>query len=285
MGSRVATLRRGAALVGGLGLAGLAAGVLRRRQVDRTIQRTVDRLESGETAADLPVYRPADLSALPAPIQRYFDHVLEPGTAPVRTVRMCQRGEFRLGGPERPWRPVTARQVVAFRPPGFAWDATIDMGAGLSARVLDAYVDGEGQLRANLLGVLPVASAGPNARMNRAELLRYLAEAVWYPTALLPSAGVTWSAVDDGTAKARVRDGDVSVSADFHVTDGEILRVTSDRYRQEVGATVPWTGRFRDYELRDGRRIPTAASVAWEPAGDSTPYWRGRLAAIEYERA
>lgn len=282
MARRSETVRVGAAIVGGLGLAGVAGMVVRRRQFERSIQRTLDRLEGAGAGVDPQPDSSHEMDDLPAPVRRYLERACRPDRRPVRTVRLRQRGEFRLGGPERPWRPVRARQVVSVRPPGFAWDATIDMGPGLSARVLDAYVDGEGRLRANLLGAVPVASAGPDPRMNRAELLRYLAEAVWYPSALLPSAGVTWTAAGDDAVEARLRDGDVSATAVFHVDGDEITRVTADRYRQEAGETVRWVGQFKDYEERAGRWIPTAARVAWAPAGEPVPYWRGRLTDVAY---
>lgn len=282
MRGRFATRRAGAALVGGLGLAGLAGLLVRRRQVGHRIQRTFDGLETGGRGLEAPVGDPDERQDLPEPIQRYLDRACAPAPRLLRTVRLRQRGAFRLGGTEGAWRPVRARQIVSLRPPGFAWDATIDMGPGLSARVLDAYVDGEGRLRANLLGALPVASAGPDRRMNEAELLRYLAEAVWYPRALLPSAGVEWRAIDTEAAEARLRDGAVSVRAVFHVEGDRITRVTADRYRQETGGMVPWVGRFRDYQECGGRWLPTAASVGWSPAGEVVPYWRGRLTEIEY---
>jgi hypothetical protein len=34
------------------------------------------------------------------------------------------------------------------------------------------------------------------------ELMRYLAKAVWYPTALLPRQGVRWDLIDEATARA-----------------------------------------------------------------------------------
>lgn len=36
------------------------------------------------------------------------------------------------------------------------------------------------------------------------EFMRFFAEAAWYPTALLPSQGVRWQAVDAHTASARL---------------------------------------------------------------------------------
>lgn len=70
------------------------------------------------------------------------------------------------------------------------------MAVSIAFRVIDLYEQSEGILRARLLGVIPVASIGPNPEMNEGELVRYPAEAVWYPTALLPSQGVEWSTIE-----------------------------------------------------------------------------------------
>ncbi|WP_436930774.1 DUF6920 family protein, partial [Halosimplex halobium] len=153
----------------------------------------------------------------------------------------------------------------------------------VNARVLDAYVEGNGLLRATLLGAVPVANAGPNPRMNEAELQRYLSETPWFPTALLPAAGVTWEGVDDRTARATVRDADVTATATFHFDgEGHVMRLTADRYRQDEDATAPWVGEYADYEERGGLTIPTTAEVGWETTDGVVPYWRGTITAIEY---
>ncbi|WP_394345805.1 DUF6920 family protein [Halegenticoccus tardaugens] len=113
--------------------------------------------------------------------------VLSDGQPVVQNAQLHQHGEFRLGGVDAPWRPLTATQHFTARPPGFVWDATIDILPLVPARVIDLYKRGEGILHARLLGIVPVASVGPNRKMNEGELVRYLAEAVWFPTALLPS--------------------------------------------------------------------------------------------------
>ena len=68
---------------------------------------------------------------------------------------------------------------------------------GLPARVHDAYIAGEGILHASLFGLVSVANLRGTPEMAHGELLRFFAEAAWYPTALLPSQGVQWEAVDD----------------------------------------------------------------------------------------
>jgi len=49
---------------------------------------------------------------------------------------------------------------------------------------------------------------------------------------------------------------------------------------------APWIGRFWDYEVRDGMRIPLSGEVAWQlPDGSLLPYWRGRIMNIAYDFA
>jgi hypothetical protein len=120
--------------------------------------------------------------------------------------------------------------------------------------------------------------------MNESELVRYLAECVWLPTALLPAAGVEWEAIDDATARATIRDGDTTASLIFHFDDGGLVeRVhTDERYRQETDDYAPWTGSFGDYQRHNGVLVPTEAEVAWDPPAGDGPYWRARIEAVDY---
>jgi len=140
-------------------------------------------------------FEAADLEGLPAPVRRYFETVLEEGRPRVRSVRMEQRGEFRLGDPGWSWRPMEATQHVTVDPPGFVWSATVSLLPFVPVRVLDAYDQGSGVLRARLLSTVTVADVGPDPETNEAEPVGYLAEAVWFPTALLP-AEAEWTLPD-----------------------------------------------------------------------------------------
>jgi hypothetical protein len=134
--------------------------------------------------------------------------------------------------------------------------------------------------------------------------MRYLAEAAWYPTALLPGSGVEWEAIDDSTARASLSDGNTSVTLDFHFdAEGLIASVRSPARHKDARTVLPWQGWFRGYALRRGMRIPLEAEVEWVipdgpmPAGPAVPlpaaslpavplpYWRGRITDIAYETA
>ena len=111
--------------------------------------------------------------------------------------------------------------------------------------------------------------------------MRYLAESAWYPTALLPSEGVAWSAIDDSSARATLSVGETTVSLDFHFdADSLIAAVYSPARARYVGGRAvptPWLGRWLSYGVREGVRIPLAGEVEWVLPEGPQPYWRGEI--------
>jgi hypothetical protein len=278
--------RIGAAMVG-VGVVGAAVVAAGTRRWNRETARAVRRLALPGTAPpdDAPrTYDPGQLAGLPAPVARYFAFALQPGQPLVRRARVEHTGEF-LAGAGR-WQPFTSVEHLVVRPPGFVWDAAIRAAPLVAVRVRDGYRDGEGSVRAAVAALVPVVDQRGTPEMAEASLQRYLAEAPWVPTALLPGAGVRWTAVDDTVARATLADGDVTASVDFHFgVGGEILRVSAVRWRDVRGTLVatPWVGRSWDYRRLGGMMVPTAGDVEWRPPEGPVPYWRGRLVRAEYE--
>lgn len=142
-------------------------------------------------------------------------------------------------------------------------------------------------MHASVLGVWPLIDVEGTTDIDAGSLQRYLAEAAWLPTALLPEQGVAWTPLDDTSARATITAGDTTVSLDFFFgEDALIRRVFSEaRPRLVDGKSVPtpWEGRFSDYEERDGMTIPTRGEVAWMlPAGRQV-YWRGEITEVSFE--
>ena len=220
-------------------------------------------------------------------MRAYFDRVLEEGQPYVNSVRVDQEGELRPGDASSAWNSFTATQHVTVDPPGFFWDAAVSLAPLVRLRIHDLYRDGDGSASVALSGVVPLGGADPSPELNEAELLRYLAEAVWYPTALLPSEGVRWTAIDDTTAEATLEHGGASASLTVHFDENDLVsKVHADeRARQVDGGyePTPWTGHWHDYELRHGMYVPSAGEVVWHlPDGDMEA-WRGRVTAISYD--
>lgn len=116
--------------------------------------------------------------------------------------------------------------------------------------------------------------------------MRFLAEAAWYPTALLPNQGVRWHAVDEKSAQATFADGNNEVTLLFTFTDvGLIDTVRAEaRGRTVDGKIVPtrWLGRFWNYAQRAGMSIPLDGEVMWLLPDGPRPYWRGHIAEIAF---
>lgn len=230
-------------------------------------------------------YQPEQLAGLPAPAVRYFEFALTPGQPIVRRARITWAGEFRTGA-DRPWKPFIAVQHYTTRPPGFVWDAKIRVAPLLSIRVRDAYIAGEGAMLGKLAALVRVVDQRGTPEMSAGALSRYLAEAVWLPTALLPSQGVVWTPIDDQSARASLTDGRTRVSIDVHFgAAGQIAHVSTVRDRDVHGSMrlTPWVGRFDAYVRTGGMMIPTGGEAEWVRPEGPAPYWRGHTTHVEYD--
>ena len=252
----------------------------------RSTARLLRRLDSGVSRGDSTqprAFSAERLAELPAPVRRYFEFALTPGQPLLRSASLRQEGEFAMRRGH--WSPFTAVEHFSVHPPAFLWDASIRMAPLLKVRVRDSYLAGEGSMRAALAGLIPVANLHGTPEIAAGALLRYLAEAVWLPTALLPGEGVSWTALDDTTARATLTDGSTTASMDVHFgAGGEISRISAMRHMAVKGAMIlaPWVGYFRDYQRIEGMMIPMAGEVEWVLPEGRFPYWRGRVVEASY---
>lgn len=234
-----------------------------------------------------------DLAGLPPAVQRFFRAALADGTPLVAAASLEHRGTFNLPaeGPDR-WVPFTSTQRVTMRRPGFIWNARMAMAPGLTVHVHDAYVAGEGILHPAVLGLISLTelrgtSPEPGG-VAHGEFMRFVAEAAWYPTALLPSQGARWAAVDEHSAQVALADGAVvtSLLLRFDPGTGLIDTVHAGARGRTVGEAVvmtPWEGRWSDYAEQGGIMVPMSGEVAWLTPEGRRPYWRGKVTALVYQ--
>jgi hypothetical protein len=255
----------------------------------RSTQRLNSQIGAARLAPAISVFDSAEVSQLPPPVRRYFNLALNQGQPIITEVVLEHVGSFNMSEAGEKWRPFSSTQKVVTRRPGFVWDGRIAMAPAVPVRVHDAYVDGRGILKAAVLGLIPVVDMGGTSEMARGELMRFFAEAAWYPTALLPSQGVSWEARDGSSARATLTDGETVVAMTFVFgDDGLIASVEAEARGRTLGDTIvqtPWEGRWREYERRDGILVPTQGEVAWLLPTGRRPYWRGRIVNLRYQLA
>jgi hypothetical protein len=231
----------------------------------------------------------SELEGLPAPVQRYFRTVLNDGQPIIQAVTVEHGGSFNASEDKEQWQPFSSTQQVVTQRPGFDWHARIAMAPGLSLQVHDAYVEGTGILHVSLLGLLSLVDLRGTENVARGELMRFFAEMAWYPTALLPSQGVQWEAVDDTSAQATLRDGDITLTMLFRFNGDNLIESVYSPARDltvgNITVPAPWEGRWHNYQRRDGMLVPIEGEVAWLLSAGEKPYWRGRITSIRYEFA
>jgi uncharacterized protein DUF6544 len=145
------------------------------------------------TPASARALEPARLAALPEAARRYLSHAIAPGMPLASTVRLRIHGEIKLGR----WFPFSGEQVIRWGR-GMIWRATARMWR-VPVRGFDRLVDGQGEMRWMLLGIIPIVkAAGPD--ITRSAAGRVAGESVWLPSALAGNA-VSWTARDSSHAQ------------------------------------------------------------------------------------
>ena len=249
-------------------------------------QTQMAKLEAVRLPAPAGHYDAREIEGLPAPVQRYFRAVLKDGQPHIAAATFDLAGTINMSatGGEN-WKPFTSSQRAVIHRPGFLWNGRVSMLPGLAARVHDSYIAGTGTLHAAMFGLFTVAEVQGGGEIARGELMRYFAEMPWYPTALLPSQGVRWAAVDDRSANATLVDGPISLTLLFRFDDaGLITSVHADARASGVGkdmVMLPWDCNVSNYQLRHGMMVPTRGGAA----KGGKPYFVGDLTSLVFEFA
>ncbi|GBO54204.1 hypothetical protein APA_2152 [Pseudanabaena sp. lw0831] len=241
---------------------------------------------NGQQSIHRKTYDPEEITGLPEPVQRYFKTVLQDGQAIVSKVELSQQGFFNMNEKLDKWNKFIATQLVVTHRLGFDWDARIQMALKLEGFVHDTYLLRVGNLHASLLGLFTLANMYDTPELNQGELLRFFAEAVWYPTSLLPSQGVSWEAINDNSALATLTDGETTASVVFQFNpEGLISSLRAEKRYRDKTTAMPWSGRFGEYSLQSGMLIPLYGEIGWEHPEGLRLYFKGKITKISYEFA
>lgn len=240
-------------------------------------------MDSGEEV------RFADFDGLPAPVAAYFRFALQDGQKRIRTATIRHEGQFTLGDK---WTPFVSTQHFSAHPVAFVWDAKMKMNRLLNVRVRDSFLGGRSAMKVKLLALFPIMDGHDDIQLDAGSLMRYLAELVWLPTALLPlhnlrSHNLRWTPIDDRRALATLTNGSTTVSLEFTFNQsGEIssffaparIYSTKDQTKE-----FPWSGRLWNYQPRNGLMIPIEGEVSWQMPQGNVPYYRGKIVDAQYD--
>jgi hypothetical protein len=272
------------ALVALLALVAFALAATGGRQRFRTlVKREVTGLFSSTATTVGPNELAARWDSLPGPVQRYLHYAVPQGAPAIRTAHLKHDGFFRTKPGQR-WLPIQGQEYFSVGKPGFVWNATVQAAPGIWIEARDRLLSGRGNMLVKFWSIFPIADA-TGAEIDQGSSLRWLAEAAWFPYAFAGDS-VRWEPIDERSARATLIWNGLPVSAVFEIDgQGRLVHVRAERYRDLGGgksALTSWGGRYSDYRILQGLRVPTSVEVIWHFKEGEFSYARFRVTEIEY---
>jgi hypothetical protein len=219
---------------------------------------------------------------LPPPLRQYVERALPLDQPVPRQVRITQQGEMWQKPDGRAMR-FTANQFVAVERVAFSWRARFPLLGPLALRVLDEYANGDGKLEVRLLGLPLQRQRG--AETTAGEGLRYLDELPFVPPAIVHNRELEWRQLGERRVEVAARIDGERLAVEFQFNDeGEIVESSSQVRRRKIGnewLPTPWGGRFGDYKVLSGIRLPATGEACWDLPDGRFVYWRGRITGFE----
>lgn len=119
--------------------------------------------------------------------------------------------------------PIKGEEYFTTATPGFIWIGKISLPLVLITGI-DKYLEGKGTFQIKILDIITISDAPRVKKLDESELLRWLAEAPLFTTALLPSIYLQWEPMDSDSAKAAIDHAGTKVEALFQFDNkGKII--------------------------------------------------------------
>lgn len=218
-----------------------------------------------------------NLAHLPEPVQNYFKHVLKEGLPYISYVRLKHSGKFKTSLDGR-WLDIMGEEYFTTVHPGLVWK-----GRTKWFTAFDIFVSGKGKLNVYFLSIFRIVN-GHGLKYSQAELLRWLGESVWFPTNLLPTEFLQWSAIDSHSAKLTYTSNKFIVYYIVSFNDiGEITQLETKRYMGDKNLET-WIGKVSDYKSFHGVLIPTKIEAIWRMPDRDFPYAQFQITELEYNK-
>jgi hypothetical protein len=263
--------------------------IINNYSMNQMVEKEIDEFITEAKQAKVRTFSYKDLEDLPKPVQRYFRYTLKDGQKYIKFARMKAFGLFKRPNRGKKWGKMEVDQYFITERPAFLWDASMrnDPFKFWWSDIRDKYHNSKGDMYVNLFSGFNVLDARGIKKLDNTMFMRFIGEAVLFPTALLPSNYLKWEPIDKNSAKVLVSDGENKGEAICYFNKvGEIVKwVTNGRYERcgdshrEVG-TIGYRSEYRDI---NGIKVPMKFVVTRVlPDGTHEVFWKGEVLDIQF---
>ena len=206
-----------------------------------------------------------EMNKLPKPVKRFLKYAHVIGKEHSKYIHAKFTGKMKLK-PDDGWMSLKIEQVSYMtKPTRLAYISGSKWGI-LSFAGFDKYETGKTERSMKLLSFMDIPSAKGEGMVPTA-MVSFLSDMALFPSALL-NKYIEWENIDNLSAKASIREQQLSASAIFHFNEqDQLIRIESnDCYYSPDGTSLEkahWSMNYSGYKEINGFIIPTEAKEQW----------------------
>lgn len=226
-----------------------------------------------------------DISHLPAPVQRYFEHCGFIGKPVPMNAEVVWSESFIRMRPDKDWMKLKTIQYNSVEEPFRIVYMKANMFGLIPFEGRDIYANGQGHMYGKVANLFTVFDE-KQREIGQSALIIILAEVLLVPGYALASY-VHWEPIDDKSASVRITHNGYDVSGIFFFNDaGEMIRFeTNDRYylSPDIGNVLTsFIASVSDYKVQGDYIIPGTLIAAWQLDSGLYEYWKGYMSEVKY---
>lgn len=213
------------------------------------------------------------IANLPCAVQKWLKCSGMINRHEIKSVYLKQKAFVKMSPEQVQWKSAVAEQYFTTQSPSFVWTLRSKIFPLVEVVERDKFQDGKGEMLIKILSIFPVSEYKNNEKINIVTIQRYLAEIVWFPSAVI-SPYIKWESINDSSAKATITyKGITSSGIFFFDLSGCFKKFSAMRFMsgEEDAQLKEWIIEVKETEVRNGIKIPTKMTATWKlDTGDWT---------------
>ncbi|MBK7104610.1 MAG: hypothetical protein IPH62_04945 [Ignavibacteriae bacterium] len=250
-----------------------------------TINSEIDELRSSVNFKNKKIFYFSQIENQPKLIKKYFKTVIDDSSQIPNFITLNQSGEIKTEENSN-WLKIKSAEYFTTQKPNLLLDAEIGNSKFFWIEIVDSYLKSKGNTLIKINSSVTIGDSW-GIEIDKSNLFKYLSEAVYFPSSLLPSENLIWNILDSNIAEIKFTNSKTSVVAKLFFSENETInkietldkfRPMNDNYKESL-----FTIYFSDYKKYNSFLIPTYCEVEWELEKGKFKFGKFKIDNIKYE--